>query len=120
MERSIALFAYGTLQLPAVQRATFGRLLDGEPDSLPGYALAPLEIKDEYVVATSGLAAHTMACATGDPADRIPGVVFAITPDELAADAYEVDDMKRIEVELTSGRQAFVYIGANQYERRAS
>jgi hypothetical protein len=115
VERSVALFAYGTLQLPAVQRATFGRLLDGEPDTLPGYALAPLEIKDEHVVATSGLAIHSMACATGDPADRIPGVVFAITPDELAAaDAYEVDDMKRIEVELASGRQAFVYIGVSE------
>ena len=114
MEPGVALFSYGTLQLPTVQRATFGRLLEGEPDALPGFALAPLEIKDEQVVATSGLAVHQMACATGDPADRVAGVVFAITPDELAAaDSYEVDDMKRIEVELASGKHAFVYISAN-------
>ena len=110
---SVALFAYGTLQLPAVQQATFGRLLKGRPDALPGYILRPLQIKDEQVVATSGLAVHTMACATGDPSDRIPGVLFAITPDELAAtDSYEVDDMKRIEVELASGARAFVYVSA--------
>lgn len=114
VDRNVALFAYGTLQLPAVQDTTFGRLLDGQPDALPGFVLAPLEIKDEHVVATSGLTVHNMACATGDPADRIPGVVFAITPAELAAaDAYEVDDMKRIEVELVSGARAFVYVSAN-------
>jgi len=114
-EPSVALFAYGTLQLPSVQLATFGRLLDGQPDALPGFALAPLKINDEYVVATSGLAVHTMACPTDDPADRIPGVVFAVTPVELdASDSYEVDDMKRIEVELASGRQAFVYVSANR------
>ena len=112
-EPSVALFAYGTLQLPSVQRATFGRLLDGRPDALPGFILAPLEIKDEQVIATSGLAIHTMACATGDPTDRIPGVVFAITAAELAAaDAYEVADMKRVHAELVSGAKAFVYISA--------
>ena len=114
VESTVALFAYGTLQLPSVQLATFGRLLDGRPDNLPGYILAPLEIKDERVVATSGLAVHTMACATGDPANRVPGIVFAITPAELAAaDAYEVDDMTRIEADLASSKRAFVYISAN-------
>lgn len=115
MEAIVALFAYGTLQLPSVQLATFGRLLDGQPDTLPGYVLRPLKIKDEQVIATSGLAVHQMAIATNDPADRIPGVVLAITPAELtAADAYEVEDMKRIEVELASGKRAFVYISANR------
>ena len=108
----ISLFAYGTLQLGAVQRSAFGRLLDGTPDALPGYTLAPLVIDDPAVVEISGLAVHQMACATGNPMDRIVGVVFAICADELAAaDAYEVDAMTRIEVRLASGRTAFVYIG---------
>ena len=113
-DRTVAIFAYGTLQLPSVQRATFGRLLDGQADALRGFILAPLEIRDDYVVATSGLAVHQMAIASADPADRIPGVVFAITAAELAAaDAYEVSEMKRIEVELESGTMAFVYIGSS-------
>ena len=110
---AIALFSYGTLQLAKVQLATFGRLLEGQADALPGFALAPLEIDDPQVVATSGLAVHDMACATGNPGDSIPGTVFAITAAELAAaDSYEVDAMKRIEVRLASGTEAFVYVSA--------
>ena len=31
------LFSYGTLQQPAVQLSTFGRLLQGTPDELLGF-----------------------------------------------------------------------------------
>ena len=109
---TIKLFSYGTLQLADVQRATFGRLLDGAPDALSGYVLAPLTITDPDVVATSGLAVHTIARRSGAEGDRIPGVVFAITPDELAAaDLYETDAYARVEVILESETRAFVYVG---------
>ena len=50
---------------------------------------------------------------TGDPADDIAGKVFAISEAELAAaDAYEVDDYKRVLVRLASGRDAWVYVKA--------
>ena len=112
-ETSIALFAYGSLRQPEVQRAKFGRLLEGRPDALPGFALSPLTITDPDVVATSGAAVHMIARATGDPADLVPGLVFAITPAELdAADDYEVDDYARISVRLASGVEAFVYVAA--------
>lgn len=108
----ISLFSYGTLQLPEVQQATYGRLLDGRPDVLAGYALAPLAITDPEVVRVSGAAVHTIARRTGNSADRIPGVVFSITAAELAAtDAYEVDAYGRVEVTLASGATAFVYVG---------
>ena len=107
-----SLFSYGTLQQPEVQRATYGRLLDGTPDTLTGYRLRPLAISDPDVVRLSGKAVHTIACATGDPADRIAGVAFKISEDELAAtDAYEVDAYGRTEVVLESGTRAFAYIG---------
>jgi hypothetical protein len=94
-----------------VQRATYGRLLAGRPDTLPGYRLDPLPISDTEVVRVSGLAVHTTARATGDPADRIAGTVFALTPAELrATDAYEVD-YRRVEVTLDSGAHAFLYVG---------
>ena len=106
----VLLFSYGTLQLADVQRATFGRLLDGRPDALVGYALEPLPISDAEVVRISGAAVHTIGRATGDPADRIPGVVFTITAAELeACDRYEVD-ARRIETELASGARAFLYV----------
>jgi hypothetical protein len=95
-----------------VQRATFGRLLEGRPDALPGYRLAPLRISSAEVVELSGRAIHAIARRTGDPADLVPGIVFSVTPEEIeAADRYEVDAYARVEAELESGARAFVYVG---------
>jgi len=109
----VSLFAYGTLRQAEVQRATFGRLLDGVPDMLPGYQLVPLNIRDESVIALSGLAIHTAAERTGNSEDLVPGILFRISPAELAAaDSYEVEEMKRIEGRLVSGSTAWVYVRA--------
>lgn len=109
--RTENLFSYGTLQLEPVQRSTFGRLLDGRQDSLSGYKLTMLEIRDAAVVATSGKTHHPIVGFTGDASDQIQGTVFAITPEELRqADAYEVDDYRRDQVVLSSGVSAWVYV----------
>jgi gamma-glutamylcyclotransferase (GGCT)/AIG2-like uncharacterized protein YtfP len=111
-DATVPLFSYGTLQLPDVQRATYGRLLEGKPDVMTGYRLVPLTITSPQVVALSGEPVHMIACRTADPADRIEGVVYTITPAELeATDDYEGDAYARIEVRLESGARAFVYIG---------
>jgi hypothetical protein len=95
-----------------VQRATFGRLLEGRPDALPGYALTPLEISSAEVVALSGQAVHTIARRTGAASDLVPGIVYTLTPEEVeASDRYEIDAYARIEAELASGARAFVYVG---------
>jgi gamma-glutamylcyclotransferase (GGCT)/AIG2-like uncharacterized protein YtfP len=105
------LFSYGTLQLEAVQRATFGRKLDGHADRLPGYSLTLLEICDPAVVAASGKTHHPIVAYTGRAQDRVDGTVFAITPAELRhADAYEVSDYRRDRVTLASGLAAWVYV----------
>lgn len=107
------LFSYGTLRQRNVQLAIFGRALDGRADVLPGYTSSPLLITDPGVIATSGTAHHTIVRETGDPLDEVPGIVFRITPAELAAaDAYEVADCKRVTVRLGSGIDAFVYVDA--------
>jgi hypothetical protein len=106
------LFSYGTLQLEPVQLATFGRLLDGKQDRLPGYALGQLEIHDAQVVALSGKT-HHLIIAPGRPEDTVEGMVLALTPAELQqADAYEVDDYKRERVTLASGLAAWAYVAA--------
>lgn len=107
----VRLFSYGTLQLPAVQEATFGRLLQGEADALVGYRRSMVKIEDAQVVATSGEAYHPIVEASGDAHDRVDGTVFAISAEELArADAYEVDDYERVEAALASGGRAWVYV----------
>jgi hypothetical protein len=113
MTQRVLLFSYGTLQQDDVQISTFGRLLQGAPDALPGYRHAWLRITDPEVIRTSGSDMHPIVTPSDDPADRVLGRVFQITPEELAAaDSYEVDDYRRVLVKLGSGAEAWVYVRA--------
>lgn len=113
MTNTVLLFSYGTLQLPAVQEGIFGRRVEGEPDALTGYTIDDIVIEDDGVVGLSGAEVHkVLRPAPGAP--PIPGVALRIAPDELArADAYETAAYARVEVELVSGRRAFVYVEAS-------
>ncbi|APG61956.1 hypothetical protein LPB140_02950 [Sphingorhabdus lutea] len=107
-----ALFSYGTLQQDNVQMAQFGRLLSGQKDVLTGYKLGEVKITDPDVVAKSGLDVHHILYASSASCDRVEGTLFWISEEELkSADEYEVDDYIRRRVTLTSGQQAWVYIG---------
>ncbi|WEG09953.1 gamma-glutamylcyclotransferase [Microbacterium horticulturae] len=107
------LFTYGTLRYADVQLDTFGRLVDGDDDELVGFVLGDAPIDDPRVVELSGSALHTIAIATGDDTDRIPGTVLRISEDELAsADDYEVAIYRRVQVPLASGRTAWTYVSA--------
>lgn len=108
------LFSYGTLQQDNVQLATFGRLLKGQADHLIGYQLGEIEITDPSVIAKSGKCFHPMLIKTDNPNDKVSGVVFDITEDELAqADEYEVADYSRVEAKFESGVTAWIYADAN-------
>ena len=109
--RTESLFSYGTLRLPDVQRATFGAELPTSDDELVGWRLAVLRITDPAVVALSGSAEHPILERTDAATDRVAGAVIQLTADQLAAaDAYEVDDYRRVSVQLASGRAAWVYV----------
>ncbi|PKQ31490.1 MAG: hypothetical protein CVT62_08890 [Actinobacteria bacterium HGW-Actinobacteria-2] len=104
------VFSYGTLRLAQVQQATYGRLLDGHPDRLPGYRLDSLPITNPDVVAISGAADHPVA-VPGTPQDEIDGLRLALTSAELAAtDTYEAADYVRMPVVLASGTAAWLYV----------
>lgn len=106
------LFTYGTLQLPEVQLDTFGRIVPGDPDVLPGFTVDYVEIEDARVVDVSGLSVHPVLRATGNPLDKVVGKVLYLTEAELeAADEYEVSLYRRISVTLASGCTAWVYAG---------
>lgn len=107
------LFSYGTLQNKSVQVETFGRELEGHKDQLLGYKLEMIEIKDQGVVELSGQTHHPIVIISNNDDDFVSGVVFAITPDELAqSDLYEVSDYKRVMGRFKSGKQAWVYVQA--------
>ncbi len=107
------LFSYGTLRQREVQLTTFGRELNGQSDAIVGFELDYVTITDPHVIATSGSDRHPILRATDRPEAQVAGTVFTITGAELAAaDQYEVDDYRRIEVPLRSGRRAWVYVFA--------
>lgn len=107
------LFSYGTLQLEQVQRDTFGRKLKGRADALIGFSKTMVEITDPEVLASSGERFHPIVTRSDNPNDRVAGTVFEVTESELRnADAYEVDDYKRENVKLASGRMAWLYVKA--------
>ncbi|RAJ46929.1 gamma-glutamyl AIG2-like cyclotransferase [Kitasatospora sp. SolWspMP-SS2h] len=105
------LFSYGTLCLPQVQRARFGRELAGRPDALTGFRLDTVTITDPDVIADSGSDRHPVAVRSDDPADAVEGTVFTLSAAELAAaDHYEVEDYLRIRADLRSGVRAWAYV----------
>jgi hypothetical protein len=113
LETTVLLFSYGTLQDRAVQLVNFGRELSGSADSLPGYSTSLLAIRDTAVIASSGKTHHKIAERSGNPVDEVPGMVFEITAEELAAaDRYEVAEYTRVQATLKSGLRAWAYVRA--------
>lgn len=109
------LFSYGTLQLERVQLENYGRLLEGEKDSLKKYKLNKLKIEDAEVLQKSGEEFHPIAFKTGSPNDRIEGTIFELTEAELkATDTYEVSAYQRVLETFSSGKQAWIYIAKEQ------
>jgi len=103
------LFSYGTLQQEDVQWSTFGRLLEGQRDELPGFELS------ESVTGHANV-------FSGRADSRVAGTVFEITDAELAAaDEYERRaKYSRIAATLASGKQAWVYVDGSISLRHAA
>jgi len=111
--RVVYPFTYGTLQQDGVQIASFGRLLKGADDALPGCRQSMIEIAEPEVVRPSGKRFHPIVAASDDPAEEVAGKVFENTDAEpIAADAHEVSDCRRLLVRLMSRREAWVYVKA--------
>src|SRR5215468_4000215 len=86
------LFSYGTLQRSEIQVSTFGRLLDGRPDQIPGYEIALIPIADPATAIALGMTHYQNIKFTGRNEDIIEGTVFRVTREELEqSDDYEID-----------------------------
>ena len=102
------LFSFGSLQLEAVQLATFGRLLNGRPDRLDA---GPVDLSR-----TGDAGPHDRirdGRRSDDASEGVEGTVFAVTADELLlADGQAAAGCRRESVRLASGLPAWVYIDA--------
>jgi len=109
------LFSYGTLQYENVQLDTFGRTLKGEENVLLGYRINKIEIKDPIVLASSNETHHPILNYTGKKSDKVNGVIFEVTKEELLkADTYEEENYKRVLEVFESGQKAWVYIASTE------
>jgi GNAT superfamily N-acetyltransferase len=108
------LFSYGTLQEEHVQLSTFGRLLLGHRDELPGFESSLVPIQDAELTAATGRTHHVNVTFNGRDDSCVSGAVFEITDAELAAaDLYEQRaSYKRVAAMLASGKHAWVYVDA--------
>jgi gamma-glutamylcyclotransferase (GGCT)/AIG2-like uncharacterized protein YtfP len=105
MKTMIKLFTYGTLQHDDIQENLFGRILEGTPETLIGYALKEIKIEEEF-----GIVHYPIIVETHKPEDTINGIVYEITDKELhQADLYEGSNYKRVEVHLHSNQKAWAY-----------
>jgi gamma-glutamylcyclotransferase (GGCT)/AIG2-like uncharacterized protein YtfP len=105
------LFSYGTLQKEKVQLKLFGRIFHGSPDTLNGYKISEIEIKDETFLSKGEEKLQLTAIVSKDRNDQIKGTVFEITEQELLlADQYEPANYKRIKIVLASGKEAWIYV----------
>lgn len=110
MTSQVWLFTYGTLREAHVQRAVFGRELEGADDALDGFALGSVTITDPGVRDMSGEARHPILRRSGS-SPRIAGSALALDEADLEkADRYEAANYVRVPVVLASGRHAFVYV----------
>ena len=108
----VRLFSYGTLQMEKVQRALFGRLVEMRDDVLLGYRTVEIEVTEPDPLDYSGLSLH-QALVPAEADAAVPGKTLIILDADLpAVDAYEGDLYTRIEVALSSGEKAWVYIKA--------
>ena len=115
------LFSYGTLQEERIQLSTFGRLLKGRRDELPGFELSSVKIEDPKEIEATGMTHYANVVSNGRSASRVNGTVLEVTDAELAAaDEYEEPaSYKRVTVTLASGTTAWVYVHRGRVDDRS-
>jgi gamma-glutamylcyclotransferase (GGCT)/AIG2-like uncharacterized protein YtfP len=70
-----------------------------------------IEITHPEVIATSGVNKHPIIAYTVNNNNMVNGMVFNVSKAELKqADEYEVEEYKRVNIQLASGVKAWVYV----------
>ncbi len=85
--------------------------MHGTKDSLEGYTISTIEIKDESFLAKGEDKFQQTLVAMNNNHDTIEGTVFEISGEELQqTDRYEPDNYQRIKIVLRSGKEAWIYV----------
>jgi len=96
------LFVYGTLINQEIQKEALGKTFEMVDDSLVGWKKSMVQIEGET---------YPILEKSKNRFDIIFGKVFEITEEDLKKiDKYETDEYRRIQVSLSSGEVAWVYV----------
>ncbi len=110
------LFSYGTLNSSEVQIQYYGRKLKVKNDKLSGYKLNGLEFEDVSVIDKSKATIYPVAIKSKEQNDKIDGIVFEITGEELIqTDKRKVSNFKRVLEKTESGSLVWVYVAHNSF-----
>jgi len=94
-----ALFVYGTLRDPRVQREAIGRVVKGVPAVLAGYKKTKVKIGGEFY-----------PIIKKSPKSSVKGLILVVTRKELRLlDDWESENYERKKAVLKSGKTAWVY-----------
>jgi len=106
------LFSYGSLLHEHVQLATFGRVLVGTADALPGFQRIQIAVTDAARAAQLDATHLTNVIRSASAESCVPGMLFEISDEELAvADEYERRDAyRRVPAKFASGREGWLYM----------
>lgn len=114
------LFAYGSLQHPAIQRWLFGRVLGSVPDRLIGARCDWVDDADPDILRLTGQRGYPRLRRT-DTDEAVEGLCLVLSDAELtAADRYEGEAYRRERCRLASGQAAWVYVDARSPASRAT
>lgn len=96
------LFVYGRLKKPEIQKKIIGRTAESSEDSIKGHKLSQININGEI---------FPILIKSNSPMDFVFGLVLKVSEEELKKiDKFETDDYKRIQVVLSSGKDAWIYV----------
>lgn len=115
-QRKHLLFSYGALKSKQVQLDHFGRELKGTEDTLSGYKLTDVEIKDMSVIKINKTDILSIASKSREENDFIKGLVFEISGAELMQiDRFGLSNYKRVKETTESGAEVWIYVAQNSY-----
>jgi len=98
------LFIYGNLKKPEIQKKVFGRAAESSEDSLKGYKISQININGEI---------FPILINSKKPYDFALGFVLEVSEEEFKKiDEYGGEEYKRIQVVLSSGKEAWVHVKA--------
>lgn len=110
------LFSYDILNSQDIQLQIYGRRLDGMDDTLSGYTLKDSNLNGSKVKDNRTRTLSQHAIKTKDPKDKVKGMLYEITGEELVqTDRHILKNYHRVLETTDSGAEVWLYMENNTF-----